>query len=57
MVRLTSDERAILDERAGPLGIAEYLRAAGLGRARRIPRVVVEVNLEHGPRLRRLSPT
>ena len=44
MVRLAPDERAILDERAGPGGIAEYLRALGLGRRPRIPRVVPEVN-------------
>jgi hypothetical protein len=46
MVRLSSAERALLDERAGPGGIAEYLRAVGLGRRPRIPRVVPEPNQE-----------
>lgn len=44
MVRLAPDERAILDERAGPGGVAEYLRACGLGKKPRIPRQVPVVN-------------
>ena len=46
MVRLTPGERATLDERAGPRGVAEYLRSLGLGRRPRIPRVVPEANAQ-----------
>lgn len=43
-IRLTAAEREVLDELAGPGGVAEYLRSLGFGRRPRIPRVVPEVN-------------
>lgn len=46
MVRLTPGERATLDERAGPGGVAEYLRSLGLSHRPRTPRVVPAVNAE-----------
>ena len=46
MVRLTPGERARLDDLAGAGGVAEYLRATGLGKQPRIPRAVPEINRE-----------
>lgn len=43
-VRLTAAERALLDERAGPRGVGEYLRALVFNRRARLPRQVPAVN-------------
>lgn len=45
-VRISRDERARLEEAAGPRGLAEYLRAAGLRRSPRITRNVPALNAE-----------
>lgn len=45
-MRFTESERALLSERAGPRGIAEYLRSLGLGRRSRLPRQVPPINAE-----------
>lgn len=52
-VRISRDERAQLEEAAGPRGLAEYLRAAGLRRSPRITRNVPPVN---GEAWRQLAP-
>jgi hypothetical protein len=44
MVRLNDEERARLDELAGPKGVAEYLRACGLRHQPRLARTIPEVN-------------
>lgn len=45
-MRLSPNERAQLEEAAGPRGFAEYLRAAGLARAPQLTRHVPALNAE-----------